>query len=195
MQFHWINENRITEKDGRITIYAPAESDFFFNCGEVSADGITPMSLTNAPYYYTWAEGDFVFRARVSHGFQDVYDACALMVMHDMETWGKLCFENTDFDTHAVVSVVTRGLSDDANGVNLDGNEVWLQVVRKGPAFAFHYSRDGKHFIMTRFFHIPADEKVKVGLLAQAPVGKGGDRHFADVSLEHRTVANIRTGE
>ena len=72
-----------------------------------------------------------------------VYDACALMFFHDDTHWGKFCFEFTDINTHAVVSVVANGLSDDANGVDIDGNSVWLQLARNGHIFSMHYSTTG----------------------------------------------------
>ena len=45
-----------------------------------------------------------------------------------------------------------------------------------GNNFAFHYSTDGEHFYMMRYFHLPAQPVIKVGLLAQAPTGQGGVR-------------------
>lgn len=46
------------------------------------------------------------------------------MVLQDMAHWAKACFELTDFNTQAVVSVVTNGQSDDANGCNIEENSV-----------------------------------------------------------------------
>ena len=110
------------------------------------------------------------------------------MVMKDMSCWAKCCFELTDFGTHAAVSVVTKGDSDDANGCNLEGDTAWLQVCRVGNNFAFHYSVDGENFYMMRYFHLPAEPTIKVGLLAQAPVGTGGIRVYEHLSIEKRTV-------
>lgn len=170
MEFRWLNEGQIKTDDNRIEIFAPAQSDFFFNNGAVSEEGITPESLCNAPFYHTEIAGDFVMRVKVSHDFKDTYDSASIMVMQDMRNWAKSCFEMTDFGTHAVVSVIARnGESDDANGCNIEGNDVWLQVCRCGQSFAFHYSVDGKKFYMMRFFNLPAGETVKVGLLPQAP--------------------------
>ena len=107
------------------------------------------------------------------------------MVMKDMNCWAKCCFELTDFGTHAAVSVVTKGDSDDANGCNLEGNTAWLQVCRVGNNFTFHYSVDGKNFYMMRYFHLPVEPIVKVGLLAQAPVGNGGIRVYEDLSIKN----------
>ncbi len=192
--FKWINESQVVERDGRITLMATPQSDFFCNGGAVGEDGITPESLSNAPFYYTEVAGDFVLRAKVSHAFKDTYDSASLMVYEHDRLWAKACFELTDFGTHAAVSVVTNQTSDDANGCNLAGNAAWLQIARVGQSFGFHHSTDGERFYMMRFFTLPVGETVKVGLLAQAPVGDGGERHYESLSLEHRTVKNIRVG-
>ena len=47
---------------------------------------------------------------------------------------------------------------------------------------------------MTRFFTLPVGDVVKVGLPAQAPVGDGGLRVYEKLTIEQRTVKNLRTG-
>ena len=196
MDFYWLNESTLKEEEGKITIYAPAGTDFFCNDGTVSEEGITPESLHNAPLYYTEISGDFVLTVKVSHDFKDTYDSSSLMVMEDLENWAKSCFEKTDFGTHAAVSVVTKqGRSDDANGSNIAGNTVWLRICRVNNSFSFLYSEDGAQFYMTRFFNLSGKETVKVGLLAQAPQGDGGDRIYENLRIEKKTVKNIRFGE
>ena len=195
MEFKWLNESMIRQTEDRIEIMAPARTDFF--CGSIDEceEGILPESLCNAPYYYTEVEGDFVLRVKVSHDFQDTYDSASVMVMKDQSCWAKCCFELTDFGTHAAVSVVTRGDSDDANGCNLEGSSAWLQVCRVGNNFGFHYSVDGVNYYMMRYFHLPADPVIMVGLLAQAPTGDGGIRVYENLSIEKKTVKNIRAGK
>ena len=193
--FKWLNESKIVETPTKITILAKEKSDFFRNPGAVGEDGITPESLSNAPYYYTDVTGDFVMKVKVSLDFKDIYDAAAIMVMENTEVWAKACLELTDFNTHAVVSVVTNQTSDDANGCNIGKNSVWFKVARIGKCFSFFYSEDGDKFYMMRFFSLPVSETIKVGLLAQAPTGSGGERHYENFSIENRTVRNIRVGD
>ena len=196
MEFKWLNKSEITMSDNKIEIYAPAESDFFCNNGAISEEGITPETLCNAPFYYTEITGDFVLKVKVSHDFKDTYDSSSLMVMEDNDNWAKSCFEKTDFDTRAVVSVVTKNaVSDDANGCNINGNSVWLEICRVNDSYAFHYSDDGEHYYMTRFFNLSGQKTVKVGLLAQAPQGNGGMRTYEGLTIEKRTVQNIRYGK
>lgn len=196
MELKWINKGQIKTDGDKIEIFAPAHSDFFFNNDAIGEEGITPESLCNAPFYYTEIAGDFVMRVKVPHDFKDTYDSASIMIMQNMRNWAKACFEMTDFGTHAAVSVVARnGESDDANGCNIDGNAVWLQACRCGNSFAFHYSVDGKKFYMMRFFNLPVGNTVKVGLLAQAPTGNGGNRIYSNLTFEQKTVKNIRMGE
>lgn len=193
--FQWMNESKVTETAERITLLATEKSDFFCGFGSAGEEGITPDSLCNAPFYYTEVSGDFVMRAKVSLDFKDTYDSATLMVMEHERLWAKACFELTDFGTRAVVSVVTNGVSDDANGCNVTGDFIWLQIARVGQSFGLHYSEDGEHFYMMRVFSLPVGETVKAGLVAQAPTGSGGERHFEAFSLENRTVKNIRFGK
>ncbi len=117
------------------------------------------------------------------------------MVMEDNDNWAKSCFEKTDFDTHAAVSVVTKnGASDDANGCNITGNTVWLRICRVNNSYSFLYSENGINYYMTRFFNLSGKETVKVGLLAQAPQGKGGIRIYENLSIVPKIVKNIRAG-
>ncbi len=195
MDFHWLNKSELKTDGNVISIYAPEASDFFCNNGAVSEEGITPDSLCNAPFYYTDVTGDFVLDVKVSHNFKDTYDSASIMVMEDNDNWAKSCFEKTDFDTHAAVSVVTKnGASDDANGCNITGNTVWLRICRVNNSYSFLYSENGINYYMTRFFNLSGKETVKVGLLAQAPQGKGGIRIYENLSIVPKTVKNIRAG-
>lgn len=172
---------------GRLRVAAKAQTDFFRN-----PDG-QPAS-NSGHLFWKAMEGDFVAQTHVRPAFRSTYDAGALMVHHDETHWAKICFENTDFGTHAVVSVVTNGLSDDANGVDLDVAHVWLQVVRKGNLFALHYALDGQDWHMVRYFGLPMPPRVKVGLVAQSPIGPGTTIDYLRFTIESRSVEDLRAG-
>ncbi|MBR2054167.1 MAG: DUF1349 domain-containing protein [Clostridia bacterium] len=188
----WLNESPMVNGGNEVAIYAPGCTDWFNN--PVPVDGKVSAPVANAPFYYTDVTGDFVFRAKVRPNFRTVYDACALMVIQDEKLWTKAAFEKSDFGTTAAVCVVTNGISDDANGCNIAQDEVWLQIVRVGDVFCTHYSLDGETFYMVRLFHLPVEKTVKVGIEAQCPAGDGGLRFYSDITLENRTVQNLRAG-
>lgn len=188
----WLNESRAVYENGEIAIQAPALTDWFNN--PIPENGTYAAPVANAPFFYTEATGDFVFRVKVRPNFKTVYDACALMVIQDEKLWTKAAFEKSDFGTTAVVCVVTNEISDDANGCDITDDQVWLQIVRVGDVFCTHYSLDGKEFHMVRLFHLPVEKTVKVGLEAQSPAGNGGVRFYSDVTLEQKTVSDLRAG-
>ena len=185
--FKWTVETEYKETENGLEVYAPANTDYFVNPvdGKVTAD---------APFFYKEVEGDFIFKAKVKHDFVSTFDACVLLALANDKLWAKACFEYTDFDTNAVVTVRTNEKSDDANGINVDGNEIWLQIARKDNVFAIHYSFDGKEFIMARLAHLPMPKKIKVGIEAQSPTGEGGMRYYSDISLDMTSPVDIRKG-
>lgn len=188
----WLNESAMIMEGDEVALRAPGHTDWFNN--PVPVEGKWSAPVANAPFFYTEVTGDFVFRAKVRPNFKTVYDACALMVIQDEKLWTKAAFEKSDFGTTAAVCVVTNGISDDANGCNIDQEEVWLQIVRVGDVFCTHYSLDGERFDMVRLFHLPVEKTVKVGIEAQSPAGEGGLRFYSQISLEQKTVNNLRAG-
>lgn len=183
-----INNAKYAIKNNRIIVTALPKTDYFVN---PETDEIT----ANAPFVYQDVCGDFVLQAKVSHNFIGTYDACVLFAFDDDKKWAKACFEYTDLGTKSVVTVMTNGKSDDANGVNIDKNEVWLRLSRKGNVFAVHYSVDGEKYMMARLAYIPMQECIKVGIVAQSPLGDGAEMSFECLSLEHKTLADIRLGQ
>jgi len=184
----WTNPTRWEPlPGGGIRILAQARTDFFRN-----PNGSAPNE--NGHLLWLPVEGDFVAKAHVRPTFSSTYDAGALMIRADDTHWAKLCYEATDFGTHAIVTVVTDGLSDDANGVNLDLQGVWLQIVRQDNLFVMHYSPNGEGWRMTRFFALDLPAEIAVGIVAQSPVGSGTMVDFLHFSVERRRVANPRAG-
>lgn len=48
---------------------------------------------------------------------------------------------------------------------------------------------------MMRFFHLPANPVIKVGLLAQAQLDEGGIRVYENITIEKKTATKIRAGK
>jgi uncharacterized protein len=173
--------------EGGIRVSVPAKADYF-------RDPAGAMVNDNAPFLYQTVTGDFVAQAHVRPAFISTYDSGVIMVRHDEQNWAKVCFERTDFGTTAVVSVVTRGVSDDANGADIFDHAVWLQVVRAEDVFALHYALDGKSWRMVRLFKLPVPPTIKVGVVAQCPVGPGTTVDLLSFSIDQRVIKNVRAG-
>jgi len=149
----------------------------------------------DAPYLWMNASGNFVAQVHLlKPPTTSMGDAGALMARLDAHHWGKICYECTSFGTIAAVSVVTNGVSDDANGADLSLSDVWLQMCRSGDVFGLHYSLDGRDWRMVRLFKLSLPKMIKIGLVAQCPTGPGTTIDFLSFSVEPRTVDNLRAG-
>ena len=94
-----------------------------------------------------------------------------------------------------IVSVVTRGRSDDCKSVTLKGLEVYLRVARLGDTFAFHFSKDGRFWHMVRYFTLGSLGELRVGFSSQSPTGRSCRTVFSEVAYEARLLQDIRSGE
>jgi hypothetical protein len=118
-----------------------------------------------------------------------------LLIWGDERHWAKLCFEYSPRRQPMVVSVVTRGASDDANGLVADANQIWLRVGRLGSAFAFHASTDGQTWELVRHFALDIGETTNLGFLAQSPTGAGCAATFDPIRFVPERLRDLRGGE
>ena len=167
-------------------IEAGPRTDWFVHPG-------TGEVVSNAPAELEPVEGDFVLSAHVRADLRATFDAGALVVWRDERHWAKLAMERNPAGEATVVSVVTRGESDDCNSWPLPEASVWLRIARIGEQFAFHASHDGERWELVRHFRL--DGRVQAGLEAQSPLGEGCVAVFSEVLRAARTLADIRSGE
>jgi regulation of enolase protein 1 (concanavalin A-like superfamily) len=187
LALHWLREPLDASLDGEtVTIAAGPQTDWFVAPGGASVKA-------SAPALVGPTRGDFMLSARVEVEFAASFDAGALMLWKDERTWAKLCFEYSPQREPMVVSVVTRGVSDDCNSVVVEGNAVWLRISRIGKAFAFHASTDGAAWSFVRHFAFD-DGDFEVGLAAQAPVGEGCVVRFSEIRFGNVTLGELRDG-
>jgi hypothetical protein len=168
-------------------VFVPPRVDYF-------QDPTGVHTKDDAPYLWLSVTGNFVAQAHVRPAFTTTWDAGAIMACHDAQHWAKLCYESTDLGTTAAVSVVTQGISDDANGVDLSVPDLWLQIYRAGDVFGMHYALDGSSWRMVRLFKLPMPPTIKVGLVAQCPAGPGTTIDFLSFTVEPRMIKNLRAG-
>ena len=139
--------------------------------------------------------GDFRLSARVTVGFRATYDAGVLLLWIDEQHWGKLCYEYSPAREPMVVSVVTRGVSDDANAFVLQEPSVWLRLSRIDHAYAYHASIDGEQWRMIRYFRLSdSPASVKVGFEVQSPTGDGCTVTFDDIRFVAERLGDLRDG-
>ena len=139
-------------------------------------------------------EGDFQLSAYVRADLQATFDAGALVLHAADHSWVKLALERSPQGEAMVVSVVTRGLSDDANGRVVTGEGVWLRVSRIGAACALHASDDGVRWELVRHFAFAAPDGLTAGFLAQSPTGEGCAATFDGLDFVAEPLADLRDG-
>jgi regulation of enolase protein 1 (concanavalin A-like superfamily) len=93
-----------------------------------------------------------------------------------------------------IVSVVTRGVSDDCNSVPVKTDTVWLRIAQTERATAFHYSLDGKWWSFVRYFSLGAHHELRAGFSSQSPTGKGCRVEFSEISYRPGTLSDLRSG-
>ena len=177
---------QVLPPDG-LSITAGPGTDLF-----VAPDG--SGATRSAAMLVTQVRGEFLFSARVSAEHRARFDAGVLLLWIDERTSAKLCVELAPSGRPMIVSVVTRGVSDDANAFEVDGSEAWLRICRMGTAFALHASLDGVSWQLVRHSALPAGESVGVGFLSQSPTGSGVVATFRDIRLAPGSIADIRDG-
>lgn len=169
----------------RSDIFIDPRSDLQGDSGSLDA-----ATLLDAP-----PAGDFQLRARVTVDFASTYDAGVLLLWLDPRHWAKLCFELSPAGEPMIVSVVCRGVADDANAFVVPGRTAWLRVSRIDRAYAYHASTDGAHWQLIRYFALESGAaSARIGFEAQSPIGEGCAVRFDHIAFRLERLAELRDG-
>jgi regulation of enolase protein 1 (concanavalin A-like superfamily) len=176
-EFQWKNQPLAWEvgADGSLTIQAGEHTNWFIDPTGNYARDSAPGVLFEPP------DASFIVSAKVTVDFMTNFDAGVLQLRENDERWAKLCFEYSPQGHPMVVSVVTRGTSDDCNSVVIEGREVYLRVALTPQTIAFHYSHDGAYWHLVRYFTLGKLENLRVGFAAQSPSGAQCTAVFSDI--------------
>ncbi|WP_437932284.1 DUF1349 domain-containing protein [Sorangium sp. So ce291] len=151
--------------------------------------------VLNAPRLLGTPQGDFLASARVTVGFSYVRDAGVLLLWAHERAWAKLSFELSAERVPTVVSVVTRGRSDERTSFAVAADHVWLRASRLGRTCAFHASTDGTTWRVIRSFSLGIATELGVGFSAQSPAGDGCTAVFDDIRFTPRRLGDLRSGD
>lgn len=183
----WLNmPDEYSVSDNSVSITAGPKTDYF---NDPSANSVN----ANAPFLYKEISGDFVATALLKPDFSEMWNAMSLMLYINNRNWIKFAFENSDATGKSIVTVVTRDVSDDANGVILNEVDmVWLKLARKNDNYSMHWSIDGIDYKMARLSAMPQSDTVKIGIEAQCPVGEKASHKVLFFSVKEETLENLR---
>ncbi|MDA3030888.1 MAG: DUF1349 domain-containing protein [Actinomycetota bacterium] len=192
-QLDWLDDvGNASVESGTLTMQAAPKTDWF-------NDPAGPARVSNAPALMCRVSGDFQLAATINVDFAATFDAGVLFVYQTADDWAKLCFERDPTGQPMVVTVVTRGVSDDSNEPAVGGNTVRVRISRFGTALAFHYARSGLDgtslWVLSRLFALRSPAlPMRVGFLTQSPTGNGCTARFNDVVFAPTTLLDPRNG-
>jgi len=149
----------------------------------------------NAPALVGEVEGDFLFSASVRPELASAFHEGVLLVYRSDTSWAKLCLERSPQGEPTVVSVVTKGVSDDCNSFPVAGGEIALRIARLGDCFAFHAAGGDGFWRLVRYFALDGEGPVEIGFIAQSPTGEGCRARFDQIVYEARRLGELRNGE
>jgi uncharacterized protein len=90
-----------------------------------------------------------------------------------------------------LVTVVTRGLSDDCNSMSLMGDSVYLRIAKSGDTYVFYFSMDGQIWQILRTFSLDTQLSVRAGFESQSPAGTGAVAKFSAISYDPHRISNV----
>ena len=93
-----------------------------------------------------------------------------------------------------IVSVVTKGVSDDCNAFTVNG-PMYMRVSRLEKAYAFHVSQDGSLWNIIRYFTLEDTKNAQMGFEAQSPTGNSCTASFGHIHFEQKLLSDLRSGE
>lgn len=171
-----------------ITIFSGEKTDMF-------RDPNVTYNTDNAPKLLFRADSNFVFTAAIEHAFISKWDGGALVLKADSLNWVKCCFEKDYTGARRIVTVVTKGISDDCNSVKLTKNKVYFKIAKADNVITLYYSESGKNWYLIRHFTFDSSKDLQVGLLAQSPTGKDCQVTFSELKYQAKKIKDPYVGE
>jgi regulation of enolase protein 1 (concanavalin A-like superfamily) len=182
----WQNAPRAWNIDSKnvLTISSNPKTDWF-------VDPFDGTVAKTAPILLFTPDPDYVLSARVAVQFTTKWDAGALMLWGDDHHWAKLSYEFSPDQKPTLVTVVTRGLSDDCNSLSLAGDSVYLRMAKSGNTYVFYFATDGKNWQILRTFSLDTDLPIRAGFESQSPEGSGAVAKFSAITYDPHRISNI----
>jgi regulation of enolase protein 1 (concanavalin A-like superfamily) len=186
---HWdIQPLHFTAKGNTITIVAGKKTDMF-------RDPNVTYNTDNAPKILFKPADNFVLTASIEHSFTNKWDGGAIVLKSDSLNWIKFCFEKDYTGARRVVSVVTKGISDDCNSVEINSNKVFYKIAKADNVITLYYSIDGNKWLLIRHLQFDTKPEFEVGFLAQSPTGTSCTVTFSNILYVERKISDPYTGE
>jgi uncharacterized protein len=173
--------------------FSSTENSIFITAGAQTDMYRAPdnsYNINSAPQLLFNADDNFVLTASIEHGFNSKWDAGAIVIKSDSLNYVKYCFEKDYTGANRVVSVVTRGVSDDCNSVEVKSNRIFYKAAKSGNLVLLYYSEDGTKWYLVRASLMGFKGTVKAGFLAQSPTGEKNKVTFSNIKYEVKKISD-----
>jgi uncharacterized protein len=188
-ELFWENTPKSFSVNGdQIVIEAGKETDMF-------RDPNVSYNTDNAPKLLFEADDNFVLTAAIEHAFSNKWDGGAIVIKQDSLNWIKFCFEKDYTGAKRVVSVVTKGISDDCNSVEMKENKVYFKIAKAENVITLYYSTNGIKWFLIRHLQFDTHKGFKVGFLAQSPTGLRCEVKFSEIVYKIKKIKDPYLGE
>jgi uncharacterized protein len=188
-ELFWENSPKSFSADGnQIVIVAGKETDMF-------RDPNVTYNTDNAPKLLFEADDNFVLTASIEHAFASKWDGGAIVIKQDSLNWIKFCFEKDYTGAKRVVSVVTKGISDDCNSVEVTDKKVYYKIAKAENVITLYCSANGVKWFLIRHLQFDTSRGFKVGFLAQSPTGDRCEVKFSDIVYKVKKIGDPYLGE
>ncbi len=179
--------------NGTLEFKCPEGLDFFIDPNEGK------LTNTTLPALLTKVDNTkpFTLTAKVTPEFtpEGLYNAADLLVYANDSLWQKLCFEQDEYGMHRIVSVRTKGTSDDNNHDKLDVLSVFLKISSDTHTIASYYSIDNNEWHMVRLYENYYPDSLLVGVSSQCPKRGSCTSLIEDITLNVDNVKDFRMGK
>jgi regulation of enolase protein 1 (concanavalin A-like superfamily) len=123
------------------------------------------------------------------------WDGGAIVLKADSLNWIKFCFEKDYTSQKRVVSVVTKGISDDCNHSAVIAKTIYYKIAKAGNVITLYYSANTRDWFLIRHLQFDSTAPLKLGFLAQSPTGRHCRVAFSDIHYSTRKIADPYLGE
>jgi len=171
-----------------LTIVAGPKTDMF-------RDPNVTYNTDNAPKLLFIADTSFILSAAIQHSFLNKWDGGAIVLIEDSLNWIKFCFEKDYTGAKRVVSVVTKGISDDCNSVEIKSNKVFYKIAKADNVITLYYSVDNIKWLLVRHLQFNNTKNLKIGFLAQSPTGNDCEVKFSNIHYLAKKIKDPYLGE
>lgn len=189
---------KLLKWENRPKEYAVNKTSVMIASGEKTdmfRDPNVTYNTDNAPKLIFEADSNFVITAAVEHAFLSKWDGGALVLKADSLNWVKCCFEKDYTGARRIVTVVTKGISDDCNSVEINNNKVYFKIAKADNVITIYYSLTGAKWFLVRHFTFDNANNLKVGFLSQSPTGKDCKVMFSEIKYAAKKIKDPYLGE